>query len=154
MININSYIKVNEKFIPIQDYDGDLPDPDYIEGAIELTVNGVVLIDKSMWDLVDQLWAYIINGLIDVNEGKEFKTSFPDQPIELTFTHLYNDIIKLSVNCDNETSVTIDKTSLFNSVFEHLEDVFNVLMAKASVNRDTYRELLIDLCKLKSSSQQ
>jgi len=33
----------------------------HIEGTIYFSVNGVTIIDQSMWDDVDQLWTYIWN---------------------------------------------------------------------------------------------
>jgi hypothetical protein len=47
----------------IEDFMGPIPDLDYIEGAIELSVYGVVIIDRSMWDYVDQLWSYIAESI-------------------------------------------------------------------------------------------
>ncbi|OTA16233.1 hypothetical protein Xvie_02003 [Xenorhabdus vietnamensis] len=87
-ININSYIKIGDEFIDIFQYEGGIDDIDYIDGALELTINGESLIDKSMWDNIDSLWNYFSHGLLSVYENKEFKCHFPDQPIEVKFIPL------------------------------------------------------------------
>lgn len=56
-------------------------DPDYVHGAIDFQINSTILFDKTMWDLVDQLWIYIVIAMeqASFSQGAEFY--FPDQPI-------------------------------------------------------------------------
>ena len=39
-IIINSYIKIGDDFINFFDFNGHIDDPDYIDGAMELSING------------------------------------------------------------------------------------------------------------------
>ncbi|MDC9591758.1 hypothetical protein PSI23_21385 [Xenorhabdus sp. XENO-10] len=91
-ININSYIKIGDEFIDFFQYEGnikcDIDDIDYVEGALELTINGKPLITKAMWDDTNHLWGYFTEGLSLVYENKEFECGFPDQPIEVKFIPL------------------------------------------------------------------
>lgn len=150
MIFIKSYLRNKKKFIPFEEYENGINDSEYIEGAIELTINGVELINVDMWDYIDQLWAYIVNGLLEVSNGNDFKTYFPDQPIEMSFECLYGDIIKLTLMCNEETSVVVSKKSLINAIKEHLYQFFNVLSIKAPINADMYNELIDDLNSITS----
>ncbi|MDM3558090.1 hypothetical protein PAK39_16300 [Proteus mirabilis] len=40
MISINTFIKINNDFIDVFDFDKKIKNNDYIDGAIELTING------------------------------------------------------------------------------------------------------------------
>lgn len=88
MIKIKNYIKDGDAFIPIDEFNGKVPDPEYIDSAMELIINGVPVITRAEWDYMIPLWAYIANGfeeLAEKPEKSEWRTYFPDQPIELTF---------------------------------------------------------------------
>lgn len=86
MLEVRSFLKKKDDFIPVSDFIGTIPDPDYIEGAIEISYQGKKLLNPlEHWDYVDQLWAYFVNGLVEVSQGREFKTYLPDQPVEIVF---------------------------------------------------------------------
>lgn len=57
------------------------PDPDYVEGAIVLSVDGVEILGLPEWDYVDQLWSYLSTMLVELEAEGRAETSFPDQPI-------------------------------------------------------------------------
>jgi hypothetical protein len=58
MIEIITFFKIDDQFIKVDDFEGPLPKSffdegiPYIEGAIQLNVDGVLLIDTSMWDFL------------------------------------------------------------------------------------------------------
>lgn len=85
MIRVESYLLVDKQFIPVESFTGRVPDPHYIEGAIQLEINGVMVLTLELYDYVDQLWSYVANGLIKLTTQQSWKTYFPDQPIELSF---------------------------------------------------------------------
>jgi hypothetical protein len=93
MIDIKSYIgsiniQSGKKFTLVHEYDGKIKDCRHIDGAIELTVDGLVLISQDQWDFVDQLWIYIINGIECVMNKKDYTTHFPDSSINLSFKQI------------------------------------------------------------------
>ncbi len=85
MIKIKNYIKDGDNFIPIEEFNGKVPDPEYIDSAMELIINSIPIITCAEWDYMDDLWAYIANGFEELTEKSEWTTGFPDQPIDLTF---------------------------------------------------------------------
>ncbi len=85
MIKVKNYIKDGDKFIPIEEFNGTVPDPEYIDSAMELIINGIPIITCQEWDYIVPLWAYIANGFEELAEKSEWTTGFPDQPINLTF---------------------------------------------------------------------
>jgi len=58
-------------------------DPQYLEGAIVLKWNGYSLFNLSQWDLIDQLWAYVINLFEEYLSEGEASVFFPEQPIAI-----------------------------------------------------------------------
>ncbi|WP_338686576.1 hypothetical protein QD712_37730 [Streptomyces acidiscabies] len=60
-------------------------DPDYIEGAIRISIDGLEIIGLEEWDYVDQLWCYIAEMSTKLRSSGYARTHFPDQPIELAF---------------------------------------------------------------------
>lgn len=85
MISVKSFLKVGDDLVPVEDFVGPIRDEDYIEGAIELSVDRSPILDREMVDYVDQLWAYIARGLGEVVAGREFSTYYPDMPVQMIF---------------------------------------------------------------------
>jgi len=128
MISSKTYLKVKNKFVDFHGFDGKIKDPNYIEGAIELRVGGVVLLDKTMWDCVDQLWAYLTEGLVCVSRGEGFKTYFPDQPIEIKFD-VHGGSVVFSVTVHETVKVVVDRFEFVSEMkrfaIEFFEDLKN-----------------------------
>ena len=135
MINVVSYIKIGEEFVTIDDPRATVEDPYYIEGAIELDVDGVVLFNQAMWDLVDQLWDYVVQGLESIEKGKPFKIFFPDQPLDIVFTHLYDDMIKISVD-EGQYTVVVDRKEFAKSILGSVKPLLNFIAEKSPSNKE------------------
>ncbi|MDD1012348.1 hypothetical protein [Pseudomonas rubra] len=125
-ITIETYVKTGERFIDFFEYEGGFNSQDSIEGALVLSINGTSLIDKSMFDYVDDLWSYLSEGLQHVSEGKAFSCFFPDQPIEVKLTPSKGRL-QLSVNCHREVSVTVDTDEFVRVMSEHARQFFTHL---------------------------
>jgi len=140
-IIINSYIKIGDNFINFFDFNGHIHKRNYIDGAIELSINGKKLIDRSMWDYIDALWCYLSEGLSVVYDGEEFKTDFPDQPIEVNFKPIHNNYnILVSVNCYSEAKIIVDKKAFLSAMSNHAKKFFEHLeiIAPKSISTCSY----------------
>ncbi|MBH9696200.1 hypothetical protein [Burkholderia cepacia] len=129
MISSKTYLKIKNEFVDFHTFDGEIQDPNYIEGAIELSVSGVVLLDKSMWDCVDQLWAYLIEGLVCVSRGEEFKVCFPDQPIEIKF-YVHGGSVVFSVAVHETIKVVVDRSEFVSEMKRFAVEFFEDLKGK------------------------
>ena len=86
MIEIDTFLRdADGGFVPAASCTAAPPDPDYVEGAIRLAVDGREIIGLEEWDYVDQLWAYIADMVTQLNSSGHAETYFPDQPIKLSF---------------------------------------------------------------------
>lgn len=77
-------------------------DAQYVEGAIELVADGVLILSVAEWDYVDQLWSYISDMIRSLSETAEAATYFPDQPIMLKFLRSSPGRLLVSCKIGNE----------------------------------------------------
>lgn len=144
MISVKTYIKKNNEFVELHEYKDSIDDLNYIEGALELTINGVALIDKNMWDYIDQLWFYISDGIGCLLDNQSFETYFPDQPIKMKMTPFRNNVI-FSVTCNSEEKILINKADFISVMTENALDFFDFLRKKDCSFNDNYQEILTKL---------
>lgn len=115
MIECNSYIFENKKaylignkkhlFINIEDYQNNeeeirkILSSNYINGFIDLKINGQQVFGEKYWDDLDCLWSYFVDTLSTMILKNEVKASFsfPDQPITVDIER-YNSLIELKLD--------------------------------------------------------
>ena len=141
MIDVKTYLKVGDEFLMPSQFYQEVDDPDYIEGAIELIVDGEKILNLSMWDYVDQLWAYLIDGLINLNDGKSFSTFFPDQPIEVKFTPQGKEFFLFELLADDHKRKLINTKEFFNTLIPEAENFFQFLARKLDIQKANSEEL-------------
>ncbi|MDX4951182.1 hypothetical protein [Proteus mirabilis] len=144
MIEVSTFLKVGNEFLNIYDYEGELDDDFYVEGALELSINNIKLIDKSMWDCIDQLWCYFVDGLILISENKEFRTNFPDQPIEVIFTPVKEHIL-ISVKANIQKKAFIKKAVFITYMASHAKEFFAKLVTLGKANVNLYSPYMHDV---------
>lgn len=137
MIQISTYLKIEDNFIKIDNYNGLLKNTFYIEGAIELSIYNIKIIDIGMWDCVDQLWSYLVEGLVKINENQEFKTNFPDQPIEIKFQPI-NDNVLITITANEPQKAFIKKDLLIKTMALHAQEFFNKLVTFKGIVLNDY----------------
>lgn len=99
-------------------------DINYIEGVICFEYNGSVIMDFTYWDIIDQLWAYILNLIEDYLENEKAEVYFPDQPIKFKMKTINNNLILFSVESDSSVQVTLPKKDFFQAILKSGEDFF------------------------------
>lgn len=129
MILVKTYIKSKNGFVKFNDYTEEFENLNYIEGAIELTINGVTLLTKEMWDYIVDLWAYIYDGIDNIRDKKPFETYFPDQHIKVSFIPI-KESVYVSVNCHFENKVKVDKKEFIHEMTKHAITFFEYLNKK------------------------
>jgi hypothetical protein len=136
MIVIKSYIKKGKEFIPLCSFSGEVDDPLYIEGAIELRVGNKDLFTKEMWDLVHQLWSYPINGLRIIASGDEFVTYFPDQPIKVVLRpDQSRRTVAIQVDCNGLVEARADYNEFFTAVTQGAREFFEKMIEQMPKQR-------------------
>ena len=125
MFEAKSFLKKDNNFIPVSEFNDIIPDYNYIEGAIEISKWGNQILSIENWDYVDQLWCYFARGIKNVSQGKEFKTYLPDQPIEVCFKpDLRLKKVKLIVVVDFENCLTVEYEEFLTVMTKEARDFF------------------------------
>lgn len=153
MISIASYLKQGSELVPIAELRGPIADENYIEGAIELSINHKPLLTTAQVDYVDQLWAYLVQGMVEnVSEGRPFKTYFPDCPIEVTLSpEPERQRITVGVDLRNKRGPISATAPLaeFKRVFAaEARRFLETLMPLVSDHRSTYERLLEEIATI------
>lgn len=132
MIRVESYLLVGGDFHLVESYRGCVSDPQYVEGAIQLEINGVMILTLELFDYVDQLWAYIAQGLEALTTQDSWKTYFPDQPVELSFRTDDWRHIKIEVFIPKGQAVSSSPDRRFQATAPYKE--FIQIMCEAGLN--------------------
>lgn len=94
----------------------------YMEGALEIIWNNELIIGLKQWDLIDQLWIYLIDAIGEILNGKkEISFWFPDQPIEVKLFDFSNGNVMLTI--DNK-KIFEEKNYLFKQLLDAASSFF------------------------------
>jgi hypothetical protein len=148
-IRVASYLQNRTTIVPIESFEGPIEDPQYIEGALELIVDSQRLITTEMRDYVDQLWTYLVDGLLQASDGVEFSTYFPDQPIRLTMNLTDRNRLRITVESHEVVEATPDYREFVMTVSEAGESFFRTMLSLAPENRNAYLAMLEKLQRLR-----
>jgi hypothetical protein len=142
LIKIESFLRNGDgTFVPIGDATNAPADARHVEGAIELSIDDVVVLDKTLWDDVDQLWAYIGDMLVSLRSGAEASTYFPDQPIKFAFKRLAGGRVLVTLeNGPDRRSVATDEREFVDSLSRHASFFFGRMSGLIPANRGGYED--------------
>ena len=123
-------------------------DPDYIEGAIELVIDGVEIIGKAEWDYVDQLWSYVVTMIGDLLNNGESSTYFPDQPISLAFVKKGKRVLVTSRVGPVNRTASVEEADLINTLVVAGRAFFEKLTELVGPTTGSYQMVLDELTEL------
>ncbi|WP_413250464.1 hypothetical protein [Sinomonas flava] len=83
-ISVESYIRMGDAFVPIQEISRYGGDREYVPGAISLRIDGIEILGVELWDDVNWLWLFIVQALDDCRRTGFGNRGFPDQPISFS----------------------------------------------------------------------
>lgn len=125
-VDINNSKRIVE-FLSILDFD-------YLDGAILIRYNDEIIMDSTLWDLIDQLWSYILNLIQEFINTGEAETFFPDQPVKIKLKKITKSTVLFSVY---NNSWQFDTNSFIKSLLDGAE-VFFDKMAIYNINEENY----------------
>jgi hypothetical protein len=74
------------------------------------------LLDVTLWDLVDQLWVYILNVLESLLRTGKGETYFPDQPVKLQINSISEDLVLYEIEANDHIKVVLPKRELVEAL--------------------------------------
>lgn len=154
-VRVESLLRKNDgTFVPVRAWTGPVGDTDYLEGALELTVNGTSLITPSMWDYIDQLWAYILNSLEELTSSKSVHTYFPDQPIKLEMKRVAPDLLHVSISSRSgkfDNSTRVQEGDFARDLIDAGEDFFSRIRELDPAGGNQYEAEIEKILALRSA---
>ncbi|MEC1407771.1 hypothetical protein [Bacillus halotolerans] len=145
-INDLSILKnnIDDYFIPLSNIEGlknikPQLDSYYLSGAIILKYGEQDLLDVTMWDLVDQLWAYFLILIEEAIEKGKSETYFPDQPLLLKMKSISNDMLLFEI--DQKQKVLLPKLDFFEAILKNAKSFFETMNFVLEENCDYEYEL-------------
>ena len=105
-------------FVPVEEFVGPLQDRYYVNGAIDLAIDGIQILDVSHWDLINQLWEYFVDGLEIVCRGESFETYFPDQPLKFSIKPIRGNRVLVVRDGPDRVSVAVKRDELLAAFVE------------------------------------
>ena len=141
---MNTLLKLDHDLVPIDSVTEPLKETRYIEGAIIWRIGRDTLLSERDVDLVDQLWAYVVDGALESARTGRSEKYFPDQPVELIFCRTGD---KVEVTVGSERHVV--PYGLFHSSLKEGGNAFfsrmRLLVPEARDTWDLYLERLAQL---------
>lgn len=125
--SIKTLIKTGDVFCDPDEVNPADLDLDYIAGAIVWLRQGNTILGEREWDLVDQLWAYFINGMLTLLDEDSFECYFPDQPLLLRFDAEPNVRIRITIGT---TSTEMPKDEFFSTLLLGAREFFCKLKSR------------------------
>jgi len=144
VIEIRTFFRKDLSFVLSEDWSTTFDDCDYIEGGLELSIDGVPLITLEMWDYIDQLWEYIVDLFDRALATGSSAVFFPDQPIELTLQYVPRPglfIVGVSRTA-RKVVATADSADIVAAICGAGDRFFRLMMKLAPVNDASYAEVL------------
>lgn len=124
---IRTLIKIDDTYCEI----GDLPlnrvDEDYLEGAILWSIDQTPILTRAEWDLVDQLWVYLIRGAKALLDDRYFESYFPDQPLKLRLKAINMHFVEFYAG---DRRVVVDRAVFFESLCVGASEFFDEVRQK------------------------
>lgn len=128
-IEVATFAKVGERFVPIEQFEGALDDPEYFEGAIEFYVDGQMISSITYWDDVNYLWDFLVQGVEKLADRQAWDTCWPSQPIRLAFMPVpMNDLVRIerTGTSDPDARVLVERTELMKALLSGAAEFFDV----------------------------
>jgi hypothetical protein len=113
----------------------------YLNGAICLKYYGESMLDMRYWDLVDQLWAYVMNLIEEVLQKGEGSVYFPDQPVKIILRPTTKELLLFSIEGSEVTNYVLPKNDFLIALVQGAEQFFTCMTDTFSSDCDYSYEL-------------
>ncbi|MFK4568348.1 hypothetical protein ABH902_002940 [Enterococcus sp. UD-01] len=117
----------------------------YVEGAICLKYIDEEILGRQHWDLVDQLWSYLVEMISMVIEKGQSETYFPDQPIKLEMNRIANNQILFSMESSEVKKWNVPEQEFFSILLKSAKEFFNFMINEFPETIEEYKNELIKI---------
>lgn len=143
---VETYLKTGDAFTLIGKYSDTITDENYVEGAIRCVIAGQTILGQEHWDLVDQLWVYIVEGLVKLSRNEVYESSFPDQPLLLRLEPVSDYCVKVTIG---EKAYNVDRKAFISVMKEGAVQFFDAFKQLCPASADTWDRYSNELKSIK-----
>ena len=113
-------------------------DLDYLEGVLYMEYNGHIMMGFTLFDSVDQLWAYLLNMIEELLKSKKAKTYFPDQPIEVIMEVVSDQDLIFSLDVHTVSKWKLPTYEFLKALLLGAKDFFEKMILLLGKDGETY----------------
>jgi len=147
MIKAESFLYINKNLINIKKFKGRLPDPSHTYGAIKLDINGKNIFTLETINLINSIWSYMINDILEIEEGKnETSSNMPDVILPFTFK-VDKDYSTINM-AFNGNSVSLEYKIFISAISYYAKEFFIELFRIDPSSKEIYEPYIYDLDNL------
>lgn len=127
----------------------DAIDLDYMNGVIYIQHGDQVIFDYGMWDLIDQLWSYIITVIEKYKEQGIGSSYLPDQPIRFELQKTRGNKLVFTLQGTQEKEWLFSESQFLNALLEGANHFFSKLKKLSLIDDESCMYELNRIKKLK-----
>ncbi len=149
MIVFHSFLQEGKELVPIERATKPPPDDFYIEGVVEMLVDGRPILRRDSVDLVDQLWAYLVRGLEQLERGEDFSTSYPDMWLQVRMQRQATRVLITVDNPGEPATAVVELAELRRAMVPAAEAFFQRLAQLSPASQASCQRHLTRLAQLR-----
>ena len=155
-LHVETCAKQGDRFVPLNALDRlKLKDPNYVDGSIRVSLNGISLITDKEWTDVVHWWARMNTVLRDLSADKRrvVETYFPDSALRMRFEPVGGKLI-WRIEGPEPRKVVLDRSQMMQVLARESRATFERLKVLNPACASNYDIDLAYLAKLKLTSSE
>ena len=102
-------------------------DEDYLAGALIIKYNERTILDFRHYDIIDDLLAYFLNMLDELQENDSTRCGFPDMPLEMTIKRINKNIFNISFDASTWIEFKVPEYEFVRALLDEAHHFFTVV---------------------------
>jgi len=111
----------------------------YIYGVLYMCYNNQTIINFTNYDLIDHLWAYLLNMTEEFLQSKKSEMYFPDQPLPMSMKNSSDNYILFSINY---VQWKLPKYEFLSTLIHHAKIFFEKMILLIEEKSNIYQKQL------------
>lgn len=125
-------------------------DKNYLAGALIIKYYDRTILDFRHYDLIDQLLAYFLNMLDELQEQDTSRYSFPDMPLEMTIKRINKNIFNISFDASTWIEFKVTEYEFARALLDEAYHFFITIQPALHYPKSHYQFELEQIKNLRS----
>ncbi len=148
MVSVRTLLLQNGNFVPLDEFDQLIHDPEYLAGVLLVSSDSRTLMDEEYGDLIEVLWSLVVDCLARAKKYGKATTSFPDQPIDISVLYFQKaQRVVMKLEWDGESKEIEAYSMEFFEAFKRAGLHFFSKMKSISPQESSYYSGIMDILR-------